>query len=123
MNVPGEVYRHELSSDLNPGFCQLRLLVIFNMKTLRWPISLFVLFLILPALSASANKSTNLEAPHRRKIFYAGGQYKLSGTGPNHVLVDQLYVEQLTPLGEKQQPYPLVFYHGGGISGTVSTSV
>lgn len=93
------------------------------MKTLRWPISLFVLFLILPALSASANKSTNLEAPHRRKIFYAGGEYKLSGTGPNHVLVDQLYVEQLTPLGEKQQPYPLVFYHGGGISGTVSTSV
>lgn len=93
------------------------------MKTLRWPISLVALFLILPALSAPADKSTDLEAPHRRTIFYAGGQYVLSGTSPNRVLVDQLYVEQLTPLNGKRQPYPLVFYHGGGISGTVSTPV
>lgn len=93
------------------------------MKTLRWPFSLSVLFLTLPGWFASANNGTDLEAPHRRAVFYAGGQYALSGTGPNHILVNQLYVEQLTPLAGKQQPYPLVFYHGGGISGTVSTSV
>ncbi len=93
------------------------------MKTLLWPISLGALFLGLPALSAPAKQDIDVEAPHRRNIFYAGGQYVLSGTGPNHVLADQLYVEQLTPLGGKRQPHPLVFYHGGGISGTVSTFV
>ena len=93
------------------------------MKSFLWPGLLGFLCLGHTALSAPAKKSTNLEALHHRKIFYAGGQYVLSGTSPNHILANQLYVEQLTPLSGKRQPFPLVFYHGGGISGTVSDAV
>lgn len=58
------------------------------------------------------------EALYRRDVFYLGGHY-LPAFGGN-IFVDQLYVEKLVPASGIRQPYPLVFIHGGGISGVVS---
>lgn len=59
------------------------------------------------------------EALHRRQVFYAGGQYVFNSTQNGTILINQQYVEELTPASGVRQPYPLVFLHGGGISGTV----
>ena len=37
-----------------------------------------------------------------------------------HVLTSQVYVEQLLPLNGIKHPWPLVFIHGAGQTGTVS---
>ncbi|KAL8788602.1 MAG: hypothetical protein Q9195_007197 [Heterodermia aff. obscurata] len=58
-----------------------------------------------------------VEANHRREIFYVGGHYQLDPQTQQHVLVDQMYVEKLTPFPSPHQRYPLVFFHGGGYSG------
>lgn len=65
--------------------------------------------------------SKTTEAFHRRNVFYAGGQYVFNETLGGTILVNQMYIEQLTPINGVTQRYPLVFLHGGGISGTVST--
>jgi hypothetical protein len=57
------------------------------------------------------------ESPHRRSFFYVGGQY--INTSAGHVLQDQMYVEQLSPIGGSTKPYPIVFIHGGAQTGTV----
>lgn len=59
------------------------------------------------------------EALYRRDIFYIGGRYEFSNSSRGNLLVDQLYVEKLTPPSGASQPYPLVLFHGGGPSGTV----
>ena len=64
------------------------------------------------------NNITNQETPHVREYFYAGGHYQDDGTG-NHVFVNQMYVERLTPITDNPRPYPLVFIHGQGNTGTV----
>jgi len=61
-----------------------------------------------------------VEANHRREVFYVGGHYELNAQTKQHVLVDKMYVEKLTPLPKVSKPYPLVFFHGGGFSGAVS---
>ena len=59
------------------------------------------------------------EAAYRREYFYIGGHYvpfpALRGT----LVYDQLYVEKLTPATGVRQPYPLVFFHGGGSAGSI----
>lgn len=60
------------------------------------------------------------EAQHQRDVFYVGGRY-IPFAGGN-ILVDQLYVEKLVPASGIRQPYPLVFFHGGGPSGVVSST-
>ena len=60
-----------------------------------------------------------METPHIRKVFYIGGCYVTDQSG-NHVLKDQMYVEQLTPIGGSTKPYPLILIHGFGQTGTVS---
>jgi hypothetical protein len=61
------------------------------------------------------------EAGHKRDVFWLGaGQYASSEFGA--ISYDQVYVEKLTPLEGATQPFPLVFFHGGGISGAVSFS-
>lgn len=56
------------------------------------------------------------EVPYRRDIFYVGGRYIKTQFG--NVTVDQVYVEKLSPISGTTKPNPLVFFHGGGMSGT-----
>ena len=62
-----------------------------------------------------------VEANHHREVFHVGGHYELNAQTMQQVLVDKMYVEKLTP-PKVSKPYPLVFFHGGGYSGAVSTS-
>lgn len=59
------------------------------------------------------------EALHSRSVFYAGGRYVFDKSLNGTILENQMYVEQLTPIGGVKHPYPLIFAHGGGASGTV----
>ena len=60
------------------------------------------------------------ESAYHRSSFYVGGQYVDDGTGTGqHSLVGQLYVEQLIPIHGAKQPWPVVFLHGAGQTGTV----
>ncbi|KAF9036061.1 alpha/beta-hydrolase [Hymenopellis radicata] len=52
---------------------------------------------------------------HTRSYFYVGQTY--SSAGPSAIAHGQMYVERLTP-AEVTQPYPLLFLHGGGMTGT-----
>ena len=52
---------------------------------------------------------------HTRSFFYAGGSYDSEdGSGIVH---GQVYVEKLEPQSVTQ-PFPIVFVHGGGMTGT-----
>ncbi|KAE8368943.1 Alpha/Beta hydrolase protein [Aspergillus caelatus] len=59
-------------------------------------------------------------APHFRDYFYIGGQYvqSNSSSGGGSYFHNQMYVEKLSPVRERVQPYPIVFVHGGGQTGT-----
>ncbi|KAB8207521.1 Alpha/Beta hydrolase protein [Aspergillus parasiticus] len=59
-------------------------------------------------------------APHFRDYFYIGGQYIHSNSsgGGGTYFHKQMYVEKLSPVRERVQPYPIVFVHGGGQTGT-----
>ncbi|KAJ4253927.1 hypothetical protein NW762_010325 [Fusarium torreyae] len=56
------------------------------------------------------------EIAYKRDFFYIGGRTAKSNSGT--ITVDQLYVEKLTPSRSWNQRHPLVFFHGGGISGS-----
>lgn len=56
---------------------------------------------------------------HVRSYFYVGGEY--INTAAGHVLQNQMYVEKLTPSAGSTKPYPIVFIHGGGQTGTASS--
>jgi len=77
---------------------------------------------LLAAVPVSSSPAPNRTAEtfYQRDIFYAGGEYEFSSTSKGTILVNQLYVEHLTPVGGKKQKYPIVFVHGGGVSGTVN---
>ncbi|KAF8855833.1 alpha/beta-hydrolase [Acephala macrosclerotiorum] len=60
-------------------------------------------------------RSSGEEALARREYFYVGGNYVTTGT--QHLFADQMYVEKLSPK-DPYQPYPLVFIHGQGQTGT-----
>ncbi|TFK74468.1 alpha/beta-hydrolase [Pluteus cervinus] len=53
--------------------------------------------------------------PHRRTVFYVGGGYVPKGNST--IASGQMYVERLTP-AKVTQPYPLLFIHGNGMTGT-----
>jgi len=57
--------------------------------------------------------------PHTREYFYIGGNY-ITAADATHFWENQMYVEELTPVGGSTKPYPLVFIHGLGQTGTVS---
>jgi len=61
------------------------------------------------------------DVPHTRKYFYVGGHY-VNDTIGGHIMRDQMYVEQLAPAMGPSQPYPVIFIHGFGQTGTVQTS-
>lgn len=72
------------------------------------------------ALDALSPRCRFTEVAYHREFFYIGGRY-VNSTGPpaGSVLVDQMYVEKLSPALGPRQPRPLVFFHGGGTSGVV----
>ncbi|PSN61676.1 alpha/beta-hydrolase [Corynespora cassiicola Philippines] len=51
------------------------------------------------------------DTPHTRKAFHVGGEY-VPDISESHVLANQMYVEQLTPIEGATKPHPLVFIHG-----------
>ena len=65
--------------------------------------------------------STDHEVSHQRTYMYVGGQYSLNEDG-EHILTDQMYVEKLTPAAGVSKPYPIVFIHGAGQTGTVRSA-
>ncbi|KAL8870584.1 MAG: hypothetical protein Q9174_003404 [Haloplaca sp. 1 TL-2023] len=70
-------------------------------------------------LHALSPKCRPVEASHHREVYYIGGRYEINATTGLQSLIDQVYVEKLTPSNSaRRQPYPLVFFHGGGYSGT-----
>lgn len=73
---------------------------------------------------ANHTERTSPESAYFRDYFYAGGSYTDDGTGAGtHVFQGQMYVERLTRLKGANHTYPLVFIHGAGQSGTVSSRV
>lgn len=58
------------------------------------------------------------ETAHKRDVFWVGGQYVNAAIGL--LTYDQVYVEKLTPGKGVKKPYPVVLFHGGGVSGAVS---
>lgn len=74
---------------------------------------------MVPVCSLRTVSNATAEAAHRRHVFWAGGQYVFNASVNGTILVKQIYTEQLTPLNGVKHPYPLVFLHGGGMSGTV----
>lgn len=78
-----------------------------------------LLLQVISVLSAITPVSGTSEAAHRRKVFWAGAQYVFNATLNGTILVNQMYAEQLTPVNGRRRAYPLVFVHGGGVSGTV----
>ena len=66
-------------------------------------------------ITAISPKCKSFQAQHQRDIFYVGGRLLPIGTG--NLTVDQLYVEKLTPSVGVSQAKPLVFFHGGAVSG------
>ncbi|KAE9961369.1 hypothetical protein BLS_002321 [Venturia inaequalis] len=57
------------------------------------------------------------EAAYSRDYFYIGGRYQLNAALDQNILVDQMYVEKLTPFGGAKKPYPIVLFTAGVPSG------
>ena len=76
---------------------------------------MFVRFLTLLAvfvalsLSSSASPKQSSEAFYQRNVFYAGGEYSFVPSSNSTILINQIYVEQLTPLHRKTRKYPVIF--------------
>lgn len=68
-------------------------------------------------VQAIGPQCASAETGYRRDFFYVGGETVATATG-NNITANQLYVEKLSPLGGATHPNPLVFFHGGGFSGT-----
>lgn len=85
----------------------------------RLPFLSVALLAAVPVCSPHSPNQT-AEAFYQRNIFYAGGEYQYSSSSKGTILVNQLYVEHLTPTRDEKQKYPIVFVHGGGVSGTVN---
>lgn len=81
--------------------------------------ALFFFLSLAGAAIASPSNASSTETPHTRKYFYTGGQYVADSDG-DHTWTDQLYVEQLTPVGGATKANPIVFIHGQAQTGTVS---
>jgi hypothetical protein len=94
---------------------------------MTWAASFWLLLALLAAaargqdcsgIKAVSPRCESPELLHKRDFFYIGGRYVPGPTG--NMMVDQMYVEKLTPPGGVRQARPMVFFHGGGTSGVVS---
>ncbi|KAF2087650.1 alpha/beta-hydrolase [Saccharata proteae CBS 121410] len=68
-------------------------------------------------VNAIAPSCRSNETLHRRDFFYVGGHY-VSDSSVGNLTYGQLYVEKLTPALGVNQTKPIVFFHGGGATGT-----
>lgn len=77
-------------------------------------------FNVTPSHRTADFPSNEQEALHRRSYGYIGGGYYPANSSGRavHFYQQPMYVEKLTP-EHVRQPYPLVFIHGGGPTGTV----
>ncbi|KAH8676146.1 Alpha/Beta hydrolase protein [Xylariales sp. PMI_506] len=66
-------------------------------------------------LNAISPHCPSNEVAYTRDAFYVGGRGIEISSGM--ITADQLYVEKLTPVGGPRHPHPLVFFHGGAVSG------
>ncbi|KAL8788892.1 MAG: hypothetical protein Q9213_001415 [Squamulea squamosa] len=59
------------------------------------------------------------ESPAHRSFFHVGGHYRQIGQDESqHVMTGQMYVEQLLPINGVKHPWPIVFIHGAGQTGS-----
>lgn len=93
-----------------------------------WSLSRTLACLALFGLALACSSDPDAHYPRRasqessyiRDYFYVGGSWVDDGTGKGtRVLQGQMYVERLSPPFGALHPYPLVFVHGSGQTGTV----
>jgi hypothetical protein len=63
-------------------------------------------------INAVKPQCNSAETAYKRDVFFIGGKYVNAAIGL--LTYDQMYVEKLTPSNGVKQPYPIVFFHGGG---------
>lgn len=66
-------------------------------------------------INAVSPSCATAETSYHRDVFYVGGRWIETASG--NITADHLYVEKLTPAGGVKQAKPLVFFHGGAVSG------
>lgn len=66
-------------------------------------------------INAVSPTCTSSETTYHRDVFYVGGRW--INTTAGNITADHLYVEKLTPANGVQHAKPLVFFHGGAVSG------
>lgn len=66
-------------------------------------------------INAVSPSCATSETSYHRDVFYVGGRWIETASG--NVTADHLYVEKLTPAAGVTQSKPLVFFHGGAVSG------
>lgn len=72
-------------------------------------------------VSSPASSGSPAESPCTRSYFYVGGQYVNDEKDDGqHIFTGQMYVEKLVPIDGVKHPWPLMFIHGAGQTGTVS---
>lgn len=54
------------------------------------------------------------EEGYKHDVFWVGGRYVNAAI--ELLTFDQMYFEKLTPLKGVKKPYPIVLFHGGGVS-------
>ncbi|KAF5365286.1 hypothetical protein D9758_005337 [Tetrapyrgos nigripes] len=75
--------------------------------------TLIVLLVAGFALAADVRRGT----AHYREYFYVGYSY-VPQSGNTSIADGQIYVERLSPASGTTQPYPILFIHGSGMTGT-----
>ena len=73
-------------------------------------------------INAISPKCRTPELPYSRDFFYIGGRYQFNSALNSSILVDQMYVEKLTPHGGVTKPYPIVLFTAGVPSGAVCSA-
>jgi hypothetical protein len=70
-------------------------------------------------INAISPKCRSSETAYTRDFFYIGGQYANYAALKSDIIINQMYVEKLTPIGGAQKPYPIVLFTAGVPSGAV----
>lgn len=70
-------------------------------------------------IKAISPRCQSREVPYSRDFFYIGGKYAFNAALNSSILVNQMYVEKLTPHGGATKPYPIVLFTAGVPSGAV----
>jgi hypothetical protein len=73
-------------------------------------------------INAISPKCQTPETAYSRDYFYIGGRYQFNAALNSSILVDQMYVEKLTPHGGATKPYPIVLFTAGVPSGAVCSA-